>query len=240
MKHLEEIESYLDGNMTADERLRFEANLESDPDLKVEYEELEAIYNGFDALRAERELKQHLQKLEAEIQAEEAGARSKTISTRWKRRVGAAMIAAAASIALIWMLLPGKNGIDPELLPREMGLPVTMSANSHRFDAAMTAFKQGKYEEASIVLVAMPDAAHNDTVAYYLGLCSLHLGQLPESGKYFGSITRTSSYTLRAEFYLGLLHYQAGEKAEARAKLEPIAGQDSSEYGRKARLILSR
>lgn len=238
VKHLEEIERYLDGNMTAEERVRFEARLVSESDLRGEYEELAAIYQGFDGLRIERELKQSLQKVEGEIQSEEAA--RKTSFRRWRPWLGAGVVAAVASIALICILTLGKGGIDPELLPREMGLPVTMGLSGHRFDAAMTSFKQGKYEEAALALAAIANAAQNDTAAYYLGLCSLHLDQLVESGKYFGSIPRTSAYGLRADFYMGLLSYVAGEVADAKARLAPIAGQDSTEYGRKARLILSK
>lgn len=53
-KHQEALSAYLDGSLSADERLRFEAELAADPELRAEFERLRALQLQLRALPARR------------------------------------------------------------------------------------------------------------------------------------------------------------------------------------------
>lgn len=222
----EAIEAYVLRRLSAEERLRFERELDTDPDLRAELE-----------LQREHILAVELggmDRMLAVVRTEHAAGSGATRGGGWANFLKyAAAVAVLATIAAWWVARPPLNErLFSEHFTADPGLPVAMSAtDDHAFQDAMVAYKLGDHEEArskwSMLLQAEPT---NDTLRYYIACSSLALGDAKAAIPLFEGITNepTSTFQDKSRWQLFMAYLKAGEVAKASAMPldeDPVHGE---------------
>jgi hypothetical protein len=212
LKHLEEIERYLDGEMTDQERLAFEQRLTTEPLLKQEYDVLSSVIKQVQNSKRD-ELKSLLQKADLELDDKPVSQPKGILFWRY---------AIAASITLMIGLsvfyyynskVDNREKLVAAYWKKDNGLPVLMDEKSNAsLDNAMTAYKGGNYDYAFSQFEAL---TQTDTVLYYEGLCSFELKK--DATTYIKPLAENnrSVFQSKAKYYLLLLYIKADKKQDA-------------------------
>ncbi|GAB3042207.1 tetratricopeptide repeat protein [Spirosoma pulveris] len=224
---LETIENYVTGQLTPDERTRFEAALRTDPDVA------EAL--AFYMLSKHVANEQAREQRKAELNALRKPASFWSVPMRW---------AAAASIAVLlglgWYFLRPAN--SPEMATRLaddyvaehfMQLPTTMDGESSRSttaDSLKTAVglvNSGKLNEAeALVQDILKRQPTNDRALKYAGIVALRLGNYDQAISLFHRLSeRTDLYSNPGLFYESLALLKRGrpmDKEQAKKLLDEV------------------
>ncbi len=229
LKYGEEIERYLDGEMTEQERVAFEERLADDAVLKAEFAVLyEIVKQVKENKRAS--LKSLLEKTDAELDNKTS---TKTIPLQPKRNY---LTAIAASLVLVlgisvaWysMKLNTNEKLAAKYWQKDAGLPVLMAENKEIiFDNAMSAFKAGEHKFAYKQFEKIPT---NDTVAYYKALCQHELNQSPKENLLLVANNNESVFNAKAKYYLLLVYIKDNNKAEAKKTLQELLTNTTHPY----------
>lgn len=206
----EQIEAFLKGTMSRQEKEAFAKKLESEPSLK---EEVKLIRASMDAIEAEGK-KAQMDQWHAEMTpAKKSGLLWMAIAA------GFALLAAVA----VWFLLPADQPLSQgqmlfaQYSQTDPGLPVPMSASakrSYNFYDAMVDYKAEKYDLAiakwSEQLQDRPDS---DTLLYYLGSAHFNSGNYPLAAEYFEEVMGQAPATFadKARLYLVLSWLQTDD-----------------------------
>jgi len=214
LNHFEEIERYLDGEMTDQEKLAFEQRLTDEPLLKQEFDVLNSVVMQIQISKRE-ELKSLLQKADQELDEKPI---TRTSGVRFWRYAIAASI--TLMIGLTVFLFYNNQPINREKLvaaywQKDNGLPVLMGDSNANLANAMTAYKNGNYDYAFSQFEALQQT---DTVLYYEGLCSFELRKDAITFIKEVADNNNSVFQAKAKYYLMLLYVKA-DKKEAAIKL---------------------
>lgn len=156
-QRIERIESYIDKSMPADERLSFEKELETDTDLRNEVEQ-HAVATEVIRYASQKELKQRLQKIDAESSG--TGSRRRLLR---QLAIAASFLVLVAVGAYFMTADSGSNHGQMSMTPVELASdyfsPATVSqlrgqqpgsgSFSSRLAYADQLFLEGKYSEAA-------------------------------------------------------------------------------------------
>ncbi len=236
LKYFEEIERYLDSEMTERERVLFEQRLIEEPLLKQEFDVLSAVVRQVSESKR-HELKTLLQEADKELDngnvSSTSGRQKQTAidGNRFWNYAIAACITLIVGISMFWLF--NHADADREKLvanywQKDEGLPVMMGeSEAVKFDNAMSNFKVGKFDDA---LNLFKQVYASDTVIYYTALCMSELKQ--DAAQQFKTVAEqpNSAYQDKAKYYLLLLYIKADKKAEAKTLLNDLLENKSHPY----------
>ena len=216
MENFEQIERFLLGRMTPEERRAFEIQLSTDEDLRKEKEDLEIMIIGLES----KGLKDKLQGRKiGESTSIKEDKPTKTIYLTLRN-----LSIAASFIGIIvcsWYFL--KPSADPyqELYASSFspdpGLPTPMSeTDNYTFYDAMVDYKMEKYELAISKWSQMEGSIGSDTLNYYLGMAHLNNSNLGEAEAILKSIPASSSFADLAKWYLVKIYLDQDEIVKAK------------------------
>lgn len=190
------IESYLDNSMATSEKIKFDQELLSNPELASKTEEIRLLQIGIQEAILEK-------KLETFHQPAAKVVAIKSPAKKW--------LVAAVTIAVVltagWFLFLKKEPhekIYAAYFRPDPGLPTTMSSSeAYQFDKAMIDYKNGDFQKAIDSWKTQPG---NDTLNYFIGLAHQSLGQYNEAINRLSiiSIDSAKPFYKEACWYLGL------------------------------------
>jgi tetratricopeptide (TPR) repeat protein len=211
----ERIESYLFGQMTAEDRQVFEQNIATDELLKAQVEQVQLMLIGI----KEASLTTKLNHFHNELPASNKVGKTNNLFTlrRWL---------VAASITLIlalggWLLFKKSNNekLYADFFQPDPGLISAMSTtDNYIFDKAMIDYKTGNYNEAITAWKSLlKNNLNNDTLNYFIGSSYMGLSNTREAIPYLQKVVVIpQSYFVRdAYWYLGLATLKENKLQEA-------------------------
>jgi hypothetical protein len=204
--HMDFFEKYLDGVLTENERLDFEARLSYDVEFKNEFENYQLVEDGI-RKHFRNEMKSKFSEIDNVLDNQHTERQNST------RKLLYWTSAVAASIFIGIMLFQHFSVSENELIakqywPEEPGLPVKMSTKG-TYDDAMNAYKLGDLEMASSLLKKIP----SDTSNYFQGIIAFKLNDYSAAKGFLLQIEESSLYFNNAQFRLGLIILSEGDKA---------------------------
>ena len=248
--HLDELERFADGHMSADEQEAFELRLEQEDDLAeghAAYEQLTADLRwaaGHDTLH------QRLQSLDERMNERgSALARAQRLAQRRQRRYMvlaglAALLLLGAGGAFWYFSQPNRTRParhwDAYYQP-DPGPPVTavLLSTNPLFGEALDQYQSGHYQAALHSLGRVsPASVGADTLLYLRGLMLLRQGQGNAAQLYLHRLNATGGsgeLARRARYHLGMAYWQAQELAPALVELRAVAADSLNPYRASAR-----
>jgi hypothetical protein len=236
LKYLEEIERYLDGEMTAEEIILFEQGLIDEPQLKQEYDVLNAVVKEVRESK-KRELKALLNEVDKELDnnkpnnIEPNTYKTTPLFPTFLKYAIAASVLFMIGVSVFWLI--NQSGSNREKLvadywQKDAGLPVMMGeSDAVKFDNAMSDYKSGKYNEALNLFKQIPAS---DTVLYYSALCMSELKQDATNQFQIVADNQSSVFQDKAKYYLLLLNIKADKKTKASKLMNELLGNKNHPY----------
>lgn len=223
----EALEAYLLGSMPAADRVRFEQELNTDPELRAEV-----------AMQRENMLAVELGGMQRSLrsimaQDEERG------STGWGHFLKYAAAVAVLLIGGLWWFSrpPLNERLYAEFHQTDPGLPVPMSATRNpAFQDAMVAYKLGDYQEAADKWnKLLPASPGNDTLNYYIASAQLAKGNAAGAIPLYKAVANdpASAFHDKAKWFLFLSLLHEGRYEEMRA----LGMERDGTYGERVRQI---
>lgn len=215
LKNIEEIESYFEGKLSPEDKLLFEAKLESNPELVAEFKLYKDIRSAI-VEKGKEDLKNKFAMADKEL---DEGARVIPINKKTNYKI----LAIAASIILvvglsIFFFLNKKNDysqLASKYYEAEKGLPVEMGPSS-RLDKLMNFYKSADYADAQKELAELLKTdLNNDTLIYFDAVINDELKSYSSAISGYSNIPSTSNYYQKAQYRLVLAYLKADEKGKA-------------------------
>jgi TolA-binding protein len=221
LKHIELLEAYHEGKLSHEEKVEFEVRLLVDNELQQENELYTRILFGFHDIKADQ-IRNNLKKIDQELDQKKTGG-SGSKNLYWLSGIAATI----ALICFVYFRQYSEARFSTDYIPEDPGLPVLMGVNSRlEFDNAMSQFKAGNFEAAEEGFsTAMKASGANDTIFYYLGICTLHAEKFDESVGYFEQVLTqpNSLYAAKSQFYMALTWWAKGNTDKSKAMFATIA-----------------
>ena len=216
---IEQIERFLQGDMSPEEKQAFSDRLAGDAVLKQTTDEMEMLFLGIQ----EASLQERLNQYHEDLSAGSNNLKSipkKSFSPKAWLAVAAVLIATAFSIW--WFLL--KTGKEDDLYARyfqpDPGLPTLMSTTeTYTFDRAMIDYKTGAYAAAIKAWDSLLQLSpQSDTLHYFLGSAWLAMKESKKAIALFEKIIANprSVFIKDAYWYLGLVWLKEGDITKAK------------------------
>ena len=246
----DQIEAYINLELSEEQRLDFELLIKQDSALRKEvalHKRLHSTIANKEVLNFKSQLKTIGESLkETDFtkrvnKAENTDSRS-VFSFNWKM---------AASVALIVGLLGSfwynNNTHENDLYaanyvpyPVEGNLRGTRVNESETLQNALKFYKSKKYEEASVLLAQIVSKSPSkEELKVYLGNCYLSLGQTENAIKILAQISESNQYTEVAKWYTALGYIQQNNNVSAQKTLKELVKYDGL-YGDQAIKILQK
>jgi len=226
---LEQIESYLQNNMSEENRAAFEEKLASDEHFRILFEDTKKLILGIetaslkDNLEAFHDEMTGVKRLKTRFGANHP--KNKTKSFPWTR----VKWYAAASILLIlgtfWFQQDPSNSeaLYAKHFVPDPGLATTMgSTQNYEFYKAMVQYKQGDYDKAIENWEAFENTGKmTDTLHYFIGVAYLANGDQYKAIKYLQPLQEEAQNPFQKEtaYYLGLAYLKADNVEDAKKYL---------------------
>ena len=242
LKYFDQIERYLDNEMTAEEKRRFDNELQYNSELAEELELYKQIVSGIKDYHIDK-LKKELRKVDFELDAELEQSK-KTRKLVVYLSIAASFLLLIGTSAYFFMFNNKVNYAEIALQNREAekGLPVFMSANNEvGLSEAMTLYKQKNYSESLNLLKKIElTKPTNDTIIYYIGLNNELINNTQEAIKYFEKLisVESSIFKEKAEYRLSLCYLIKGEVNKAKTMLNAITEQQQHAFKTNAEKVL--
>ncbi|MDZ7898443.1 MAG: tetratricopeptide repeat protein [Arcicella sp.] len=214
----EQIDTYFQGKLSADDKKAFEERLDTDP----AFAEDVAFYVASKATLQE----QNLRKRHAEWLPNRERSKRTVIYTRMTMGI-------AASLVLLmfgWLLLK-----KPELTPEQMAsvyieenlmnLPVKMDETQDSLELGKRFYNEKKYPEALSVFRQLID--NEPQALEFTGLTTLQMNQFGEAITYFERLSQnTELISNKGKFYLALTYLKQGNTQKGRQILQEVITQN--------------
>lgn len=206
------IEAYLSQELTGPDLLRFEQQLDANPDWRKKVKESRLLLLGIQESVLQEKLNQFHQSINrVPIKTLDA------LKIGWKKwRVAAAILIIAGSTLLY---LTTRNTLFDAYYTPDEGLPTYMGVTDHyEFEKAMVDYKTGQYEEAiaawNKLLLKNPG---NDTLNYFIGSALMADKEFKQAKIYFDKVIEfpASVFIQNARWYKALILLKEGNKKEA-------------------------
>ena len=241
--HLEVLERFADGEMSAAEQEAFELRLEHEPDLADAHAAFEQLTADVRWAAGHDTLRQRLAVLDQRMnQRSSALQRAQALLTQQQRRwatwsvLGAVVLVLAAGSAWWWWQQSRRDPRAWETYYQpDPGPRVTQALTETRplFGETLRQYQSGHYSAALHSLNRVsPTSVSLDTLQYYHGLILLRQGQGVGAQPYLRRLADSGSGELarRARYHLGMAYWQAQELAPARATLRQVAADPLNPY----------
>ena len=221
-KEFESLESYILDRMDHDEKLSFEAELQSDPVLMEKYIEIRQLLEGIE----EAELREKLDQFHKEIEANKKKGRTKKLFLFSSPFVVAASILIVVIISVYLLVRPGANQrLYAAFYEPDPGLVTAMSSSNseYEFDRGMVDFKTGNYKTAiERWQPLLKDRQGSDTLNYFIGSAYLALNEADMAIPKLEIVSQNpgSMFLDDANWYLALAYIQKGQIQKAAKALK--------------------
>jgi tetratricopeptide (TPR) repeat protein len=244
VKYTAWIDSYVDGDMDAAEKIRFETDLLTNRDLALEYK----LDQDLNKILGDDEIVDFRSKcIEAQNEF--------NIST--KRFVKVIQITrkywyAAASVILIALVIGGLVLFNPGSYSSEKlfkmyyksgeTIGLSRSGNANMVEALLF-FSRNEFGSADVMFdEILLDDPNNYAVMYYSGISNIELKNYQKAAHMFESILANgnSLYTEYAQWYLGLTYLVNGQSEQASSIFFKIASNPQHYYAKDANSILEK
>jgi TolA-binding protein len=207
---MEEIEKYINNQLSTEQRKAFEQKIQEDPELAKEL----SFY-----LTAQKAVKEvRLQEKHAEFIAQASRGNSGFIKRFY--------LPIAASLALVvgsYFFYTYNKTNSPNMGIDQ--LPTIMAAESNDFQKAIGFYNNKQYEQAIVLFQKNTDQAPEATE--YLGLCYLQTKQYAKAEQLFTQIaSNTELLENKGYYYLALLALKQNQKDKAKILLQQVITQD--------------
>ena len=218
----ERIEAYLLGEMTAEEQIIFEQELEQNPTLKTETEELKTLIESVETSSIKELLNDFHKEIENQKVAENPYKKILHFSS-WK------WVAAACILLLVgafWFFkdFTAQNNLYKKYYEQDPGLPTVMGeTDNYKFYEGMVDYKQGNFDNAlenwTELLEKKPT---NDTLNYFAAMAYLGKNELEKAENYLIETQKisTSNFKNDAAFYLALIYLNQNKTEKAKEILQ--------------------
>lgn len=206
LEEWEQIESYLNGSLAANEAAIFREQLDKDNTLAAKVEQVKLSLLTVEAAGLRADLESFHQRLQTKPVVA-IDARKKSSIKKWLAI--AAVFVAIFVTALLWLQQPSKDEkLFTTFYKPDPGLSTTMSqTDDYTFEKAMVEYKTGNYAKAlkewRILLDSNPKS---DTLNYFIASAYLATGETKTAIPYFEKVLlQTNSEFLNdTHWYLGL------------------------------------
>lgn len=197
-------ERYVLGDMSTEEREKFEHEMSSNRALRMAVDD---IRQSILAVRA------------GAVREELQGIHERRISPNNSR--GSYWLGIAAGLMVLvaatfwWIMRPEANErLFAQYATTDPGLPVPMSATTdYAFFDAMVDYKSEDYRTAIRKWEPLfADEPQNDTLAYYLGSAHFNLGEYARALEYYRDLPANSEFYPRSQWYRALTFVKTGDK----------------------------
>jgi tetratricopeptide (TPR) repeat protein len=231
-------DAYTHGQLSETEQRDFENRLQSDKELKKEFEEYIHIVNGINEYERER----------IKVMLKDRKIYQMHNDRSW---FSVKRVASIAAVVLI-LVIPGYIILRTTTLPSRLvhefyvedpGLPVTMGASSHPLlEQAMLDYKDKQFEKSLLKINEMlMENPKNDTLNYYAGICYFELGQTDKAIGCYEKLNQVGSvYYFQAKYNLGLSFIQKRDFKNAITVLKEVADGDTGPLKDKALELLDK
>ncbi|MDC8002939.1 hypothetical protein POV27_02690 [Aureisphaera galaxeae] len=218
----ETIEGYLNGSLPDSERMEFERQLENDPTLQQNVEDIKTLLIGVESAV----LQDRMESFHEELPKDRPQAPEPQVQR--SRRNWYYGFGIAASIALAAALYFTPLGDDPNqslfenYFEPDPGLPTTMgSTNDFDFYEAMVDYKKGDYTMAITKWEALPEGTKGDTLTYFLGMAHLANRNETKAISYLEPLSQKTNpaFANETRYYLGLAYLKQDDVANAKKEL---------------------
>ena len=211
-------ERYVLGDMSTEEREKFEHEMSSNQALRVAVDDIRESILAVRAGSVREELRNiHKRRISP----------NKSRGNHWLGIAAGLMVLIAATIW--WIMRPDTNErLFAEYATTDPGLPVPMSATTnYSFFDAMVDYKSEDYRTAIRKWEPMfADEPRNDTLAYYLGSAHFNVGEYARALEYYRDIPAESEFYPRSQWYRALAFVKTGDKES----LMSITPNEDSNY----------
>lgn len=228
---LEQIEAYLDGDLSQEE-LRRSALAAGVTDLESEIQWMRDARTAVEA----RGLRQHLSEV---LPAAPTPVRRLPVRRGWLAIAASLLVLVAAG--LWWLNRPTVPPLYAEYEYIDPGLPVLMSqSEDYELYDALTYYGEGNYTVAAEKLRQLTGTAlDGDTLRYYLGASLLYQGNPAAAQVEFDRILSgtDSTFIPRAQWLAVLTALRSEDLAAARRRLEPILSTPGHPFAEAARSL---
>ena len=240
-KHSANIEQYLTNEMSPSERIAFEQELKSNPDLAKEFELSQSIDSALerdDIIDLRRKLGNAMhpgQTVVKEVPVVHIQ------SMKWWYAV--AMLVTLLTVSAIIYFQTPKGNLNDTLFSEYYTSEniIDQTRGDENIVEAVVKFQQKDFRAASMLFKCVLDADNsNIAVRFYYGISNIETGNYDNSIKAFTAIINQSDnlYIEHAHWYLGLCYLKNNQKAEAISQFNIIAFDPDNFHCLEAKSIL--
>ena len=239
------IEQFINGELSPDEHMEFQASMEKDPELAEEVK----LHQRMHAALAETEviqLENLLQEVNKEVKIDGHETKALGVFSMLKNYRRLAAIAAVLLVAaLIFQLFLGKS---PDLFSEHYeSYPYLLDSRSTEIASplhqqASSAYQNGEYESAYPLFITLSEELEGQPSAwayrFYAGVSALEAGQYSDAEQSLKAVADSSEtiYSAEAEWYLALV-FLAQDKIElAKSTLENIMAKQNDRSAKAGQL----
>lgn len=228
---IEQIEKYINGDLTGEELRVFEVEISQNRDLMEKIEAFGQAMKGIEHY----DLKLQLKACHEEFIKEEVLSK---VNWRYVTSIAASILLVFASTYLFYFQDPQHESLFIEHFEPYEDIANVRGLELNDFKKGMKFYARGEYEKAISTLSAVPKASdYVHEVSFYLGISHLALNQPKEAKKYFSTLTH-SHFHEQAKWYHGLSFLRENKLLRASQILSSI---DRGEFQYdNARLILTK
>lgn len=229
-KNIDQIDRYLNGQMTEQEKKDFELSLEEDDEFKALFE--------FVSDTQKAQAVNELTSLKAKL--------NNTESNYKRRRQNTSYLKVAASIILLatlgyFIYNATLQSADTTVLFDKYyevypNVVAPVSRDAETSDNTFTAYEKGNYQEVIDELVTVENPT--DTTNFYLGQAHLALGNYMPAIKTFDQIKSTSGFYDQALWYSALANLKINNMDRCKHILQQLIDTESS-YQQKAEVLIN-
>ena len=211
----ERCEKYLNDTMDTAEKLEFESRLESDPELKKQFDEVESSILGIETAVLTSRLDAFHEEINPVKPLNPSGGKR---FSPWTWSVAAVLVVA---LGLFGILNSGNqtDKLFADHFVPDPGLPTTMSSNTnYEFLEGMVDYKTGNYVAALEKWESLDESSIGaDTLTYFKGVAHLANGDAESSIKYLQELwnSESNSFTSETAHYLGMAYLKTGDLEDA-------------------------
>jgi hypothetical protein len=233
----EQIEAYLDDELSAEERAAFEVALKNKPGLQEEVRAHQATRRAVEAYASQR-THDRVSKIFASQQKQQRPG----FSTGMLRIAAAVALVLAMGIAYFYLQAPNAAQLAEDYLEPYPDRITTMGQNdANALATAIQAYNQAQYDEAIAAFQQIPPGhPQQPLIDLYIGVSALETGRTPLARSALQPLAeQAGDYQAAARWYLALAYLKEGDTAAARPLLNLLITADGYK-AESARRLLDR
>jgi tetratricopeptide (TPR) repeat protein len=234
----EQVEKYLQGEMSKEESLAFELEMQKNEELKSLTEQTKQAMEAISLASLKSKMRQIEERLERE--------KIKTKKQSYLQWAAAAAILLLISIPLVIKITadePLGNTLYAELYVKDPGTPTLMDQSlDYEFDDAMIDYKLGEYVQAiQKFQIVHRNHPENELAQLYLGLSYMANNEFRKATTLWQSWKPESEAVIQKhQWYLALIYIKTGDYDRASAILQGIVKNRAHPFYANANEALAR